>query len=104
MTRPATDVFVEELELLAAQPAPARAPVPAWAPLIRPVLQPFANAAAERMRRMEEESRRRSAQRLEEHRQRKAPQLEAYRQQRIAEHRRRKRKEAGTASGVPDAS
>ena len=46
-------------------------------PLIRPVLQPFANAAAERVRRMEEESRRRSAQRLEEHRQRKAPQLEA---------------------------
>jgi len=29
-----------------------------------PVLQPFANAAAERVRRMEEESRRRSAQRL----------------------------------------
>ena len=103
LTISATDVFVEELESLAAQPAPAPVPVPVWAPLIRPVLQPFANAAAERMRRLEEESRRRSAQRLEEHRQRKAPQLEAYRQQRIAEHRRRKREAAG-ASGIPDAS
>jgi hypothetical protein len=103
-TTSATDVFIEELELLAAQPAPEPVSVPLWAPLIRPVLQPFANAAAERMRRLEEESRRRSAERLEEHRQRKAPQLEAYRQQRIAEHRRRKREAAGAASGVSDAS
>ena len=68
------------------------------------MLQPFANAAAERVRRMEEESRRRSAQRLEEHRQRKAPQLEAYRQRRIDEHRRRKREAAGAVSGARDAS
>ena len=95
----ATDVFVQELEALAALPAPDPIPVPAWTPLVRPVLQPFANAAAERVRRMEEESRRRSAQRLEEHRQRKAPQLEAYRQRRIEEHRRRKREAAGAVSG-----
>ena len=100
----ATDVFVQELEALAALPAPLPIPIPAWTPLIRPVLQPFANAAAERVRRMEEESRRRSAQRLEEHRQRKAPQLEAYRQRRIDEHRRRKREAAGAVSGARDAS
>jgi hypothetical protein len=100
----ATDVFVQELEALAARPAPKPIPVPAWTPLVRPVLQPFANAAAERVRRMEEESRRRSAQRLEEHRQRKAPQLEAYRQRRIDEHRRRKREAAGAVSGAQDAS
>ena len=100
----ATDVFVAELEALAALPAPDPIPIPAWTPLIRPVLQPFANAAAERVRRMEEESRRRSAQRLEDHRQRKAPQLEAYRQRRIEEHRRRKREAAGAVSGARDAS
>ena len=100
----ATDVFVQELEALATLPAPQPIPIPAWTPLIRPVLQPFANAAAERVRRMEEESRRRSAQRLEEHRQRKAPQLEAYRQRRIDEHRRRKREAAGAVSGARDAS
>ena len=104
LTTPATEVFVQELESLAAQPTPEPMPIPVWAPLIRPILQPFANAAAERMRRMEEESRRRSVQRLEEHRQRKAPQLEAHRQQRIAQHRRRKRDAANAASGVPDAS
>ncbi len=104
LTTPATEVFVQELESLAAQPTPEPMPIPVWAPMIRPVLQPFANAAAERMRRMEEESRRRSVQRLEEHRQRKAPQLEAHRQQRIAQHRRRKRDAANAASGVPDAS
>jgi hypothetical protein len=104
LDRRATDVFVQELETLAALPAPEPTPVPKWTPLIRPVLQPFANAAAERMRRLEEESRRRSAQRLEEHRQRKAPQLEAYRQRRIDEHRRRKREAAGAVGGVQDAS
>jgi hypothetical protein len=101
---PATDVFVQELEALAARPAPTPIAVPAWTPLVRPVLQPFASAAAERVRRMEEESRRRSAQRLEEHRQRKAPQLEAHRQRRIDEHRRRKREAAGAVSGAQDAS
>ena len=103
LDRRATDVFVQELEALAALPAPQPIAVPRWTPLIRPVLQPFANAAAERVRRLEEESRRRSAQRLEEHRQRKAPQLEAYRQRRIDEHRRRKREAASTVSGVQDA-
>jgi hypothetical protein len=104
LDRRATDVFVQELEALAALPAPDPIPVPAWTPLVRPVLQPFANAAAERVRRMEEESRRRSAQRLEEHRQRKAPQLEAYRQRRIEEHRRRKREATGAVSGARDGS
>jgi hypothetical protein len=104
LERRATDVFVEELEALAALPPPEPIAVPIWTPLVRPVLQPFANAAAERVRRMEEESRRRSAQRLEEHRQRKAPQLEAYRQRRIEEHRRRKREAAGAVSGARDAS
>lgn len=104
LERRATDVFVEELEALAALPPPEPIAVPMWTPLVRPVLQPFANAAAERVRRMEEESRRRSAQRLEEHRQRKAPELEAYRQRRIEEHRRRKREAAGAVSGARDAS
>jgi hypothetical protein len=100
----ATDVFVEELEALAKRPAPEPVAVPTWTHLIRPVLQPFANAAAERVRRLEEASRQRSAQRLEEHRQRKAPQLEAYRKRRIEEHRRRKREAAGAVSGARDVS
>jgi hypothetical protein len=104
LDKPATDVFVEELEALAARPAPEPVGVPAWTHVIRPVLQPFANAAAERVRRLEEASRQRSARLLEEHRQRKAPQLEAYRQRRIEEHRRRKREAAQAVSGARDAS
>jgi hypothetical protein len=104
LDRPATSVFVEELEALAALPAPEPLPVPGWTHLIRPVLQPFANAAAERVRLLEEASRRRSQERLEEHRRRKAPELDAYRQRRIDEHRRHKREAAQAVSGARDAS
>jgi hypothetical protein len=101
---PATTVFVEALEALAARPAPAPVPVPAWTPLIRPILQPFANAAAERVRRMEEESRRRSERLLLEHRQRKQPMLLEYRQQKAEERRRQKREAAEAVGGARDAS
>jgi hypothetical protein len=100
---PATSLFVEEVEALAARPAPVPVAVPAWTHLIRPVLQPFANAAAERIRRLEEESRRRSAERLEEHRRRKGPQLEEYRRRKMAEVRQRKRATNAAVGGAPDA-
>ncbi len=99
----ATTRFVEALEALAARPAPSPAPAPAWTRLIRPMLQPFADAAAERVRRAEEESRRRSEQRLQEHRERKQPMLLEHRRQRLEEHRRRK--ESAAAGGeAQDAS
>jgi hypothetical protein len=75
----ATTRFVEAIEKVAAASAPAPVPAPFWTHLVRPLLQPFAYLAAERVRRMEEESRRRSDQRLEDHRQSKKPMLEEYR-------------------------
>jgi hypothetical protein len=75
----ATMRVVESLEEIVARDAPAPAPAPAWTHLVRPFLQPFAYFAAERVRRMEEESRLRSERRLLEHRQRKEPKLEEYR-------------------------
>ncbi len=69
---PATTRFVESLEALAARAAPAPEPAPSWTRLIRPMLQPFANAAAKRMRRIADEGRRKKAQRLLDHRKRKA--------------------------------
>jgi len=102
---PATTVFVEELEALMGRPTPEPVPVPAWTRLIRPILQPFANAAAERVRRMEEASRRRSEERLLDHRQRKQPMLLEYRQKKTEERRRRKKREAAEAvGGARDAS
>ena len=75
----ATDVVVAELEALAARPAPPPLPVPGWTHLIRPILYPFAAAAAARVRRLEAESRRRSEQRLIDHRLAKQPMLDEYR-------------------------
>jgi len=69
---PATSRVVDTLEALAASPAPAPVAVPAWARLIRPMLQPFATAAAERMRRIDDRLREQKKQVLIEHRQRKA--------------------------------
>ncbi len=69
---PATTRVVEALEGVAARPAPAPVPVPAWTRLIRPMLRPFANAAADRVRRIEDELRQERKQVLLEHRQRKA--------------------------------
>ena len=56
------------LELLVAAPAPTPAPEPEWARVIRPFLRPFADAAAERVRRIKEEHRKVRQERLEEHR------------------------------------
>ena len=49
---PATVRFVDALETLAARPAPPAQAAPACAGLIRPMLRPFANAAAVRVRRL----------------------------------------------------
>jgi hypothetical protein len=68
----ATDRFVEALESVAAQPAPRPLAVPAWAAVIRPLLWPFARAAARRARRVSLAFRESKARRLAEHRQRKA--------------------------------
>lgn len=69
--RSATDHFVDELEAVAAQPAPRPVPSPAWAPLLRPLLRPFADAATRRARRISTEFREHKARRLAEHRRRK---------------------------------
>ena len=68
----ATDSFVDALEALAARPAPAPRRPPFWAQLLRPLLWPFARAAAARVRRLREEAARRKHERLLEHRRRKA--------------------------------
>jgi hypothetical protein len=92
---PATTRVVEALEEIAARPAPAPMPAPVWTHLIRPLLQPFAYLAAERVRRMEEESRLRADRRLQEHRDRKQPKLEEYR---------RRKREASKAARVAEAA
>jgi hypothetical protein len=68
----ATDRFVDALERVASQPAPPALRVPAWAPVIRPLLSPFAYAAARRARRISRVFREDKARRLAEHRRRKA--------------------------------
>jgi hypothetical protein len=100
---PATMVFVEELEALAARPTPTPLPVPVWTHPIRLILKPFADAAARRILLMEELSRRRSQERLEEHRRNKLPQLMEYRQKKAEEARRRKEELAGAVSSPEDA-
>ncbi|MSO84128.1 MAG: hypothetical protein EXQ53_12680 [Acidobacteria bacterium] len=65
---PATARFVEALEALGARPAPAPEPAPAWTHVIRPLLRPFANAAAERVRRLKTERRQQKELVLIEHR------------------------------------
>ena len=69
---PATTRVVEALETLAARPAPEPQPAPAWTHFVRPLLRPFAHAAAKRVRRVSDEFRRQKEQTLLEHRQRKA--------------------------------
>lgn len=70
---PATTVFVEALEGLAAQPAPAPQPESAWTHLVRPLLWPFARAAVRRAHRVREERRQQKQRSLLEHRRRKSP-------------------------------
>jgi hypothetical protein len=70
--RPATANVVDALERIAALPAPPRARVPSWIPWIRPLLAPFAAAAAARARRVDEEFRHGKHEALLEHRRRKA--------------------------------
>jgi hypothetical protein len=65
---PAATGFVDVLETLVAEPPPAPVPEPAWARAMRPLLRPFANAAAERVRRIKAEHRKVKEERLEEHR------------------------------------
>jgi len=68
----ATSCFVDALETLVHDPAPAAAPAPAWTVWARPLFTPLARAAAERVRRIKQEHRRLKDERLEEHRARKA--------------------------------
>jgi hypothetical protein len=65
---PATTRFVDALEKLSASPAPQPTPAPIWTRLIRPMLRPFADAAAERVRRIKQERRRQKDLQLAEHR------------------------------------
>ena len=69
---PATQVVVEALEALAGRPAPRAEPAPAWTHLLRPLLWPFARAAAARVRRVREDARRRKHEALIAHRRRKS--------------------------------
>ena len=68
---PATTRFVDALEALGAQPAPAPQAAPAWTGILRPMLRPFATAAAARVRRLKDERRRRKDEILAEHRRRR---------------------------------
>jgi hypothetical protein len=68
----ATDRFVEALERVGSQPAPPALRVPAWALVIRPLLSPFAYAAARRARRISRAFREDKVRRLAEHRRRKS--------------------------------
>jgi hypothetical protein len=69
---PATVRFVDALEQLAALPPPTPVAAPPWTHLVRPLLWPFALAAAARARRSRDRFRRRKEQLLTEHRRRKA--------------------------------
>jgi hypothetical protein len=64
----ATTRFVEVLEAIAGSPAPQPEPAPFWTGLCRPLLTPFAHAAAERVRRISSERRRQKEVILVEHR------------------------------------
>ena len=68
----ATSVFVDAVEALGAEAAPAPQPAPAWTHIVRPFIWPFALASARRAHRIREERRREKAQALVEHRRRKA--------------------------------
>ena len=77
---PATVRFVDALETLAALPAPPSQAAPAWTGLIRPMLRPFATAAAARVRRLKDERRQQKDKILAENRQRKRRAKRAIRQ------------------------
>jgi hypothetical protein len=66
--QPATARFVAFLEALASAAPPAPEPAPAWARAVKPLLRPFATAAAERVRRIRDEHRQAKEQRLADHR------------------------------------
>ncbi|NOT26961.1 MAG: hypothetical protein HOP16_12750 [Acidobacteria bacterium] len=76
----ATVRFVETLETLGASPAPLPRPAPAWTRAGRPFLQPFARAAAERIRRISEERRRKKEVILAEHRKKRREERDLARQ------------------------
>jgi len=80
----ATARFVEAVEALGAGPSPAPLPVPVWTHVIRPILFPFARAAARRAIRIEEEAIRLKAVRIKEHREKKQAALEERRRQQAA--------------------
>jgi hypothetical protein len=77
---PATTRFIDALEALASRPAPPPQRVPAWTHLFRPLLTPFAHAAAARVRRISEERRREKEIILTEHRRRRRAERELARQ------------------------
>ena len=82
---PATQWFVEAVEALADRPAPAPVREPAWferlQPIARWLLRRYADAAVEQVRRADEASRIREAERLLAHRRSKAPVLSEHRRQ-----------------------
>ena len=65
---PATTRFVDNLEALAASPAPEPRPEARWTLALRPILRPFADAAVRRVLRLKAERRHRKNRELEEHR------------------------------------
>ena len=77
---PATTRFIDALESLASRPAPPPQRVPTWTYLVRPMLTPFAHAAAARVRRISEERRREKEIILIEHRRRRRAERELARQ------------------------
>jgi hypothetical protein len=78
---PATDLFAAAIERVGSLPPPEPVGVPVWAPLIRPVLWPFAQAATRRARRVSAAFRAQKERRLAEHRRRKTAEAVASAQQ-----------------------
>jgi hypothetical protein len=78
---PATARFVDALEALAARPAPTPQAVPVWAGMVRPMLRPFASAAAARVRRLKDERRKQKDEILAEHRRKRRAAREVHERQ-----------------------
>jgi hypothetical protein len=76
----ATTRFIDALEALAARPAPTPQRAPAWTCLFRPLLTPFAHAAAARVRRISEDRRRQKEIILIEHRRKRRAERDLARQ------------------------
>ena len=66
--QPATVRFVAFLEALASAPPPAPEPAPGWGLAVKPLLRPFAVAAARRVQRIRDQHRQAKEQRLADHR------------------------------------